>query len=70
MDTPKCWYCGKEVAQDLAKRLSIDLPIGKTSGLTLEELADYVGLPADFLRSVGLSGGVAGLERTKAVDIP
>ena len=38
-------------------------------GMSLQELADYVGLTAEFLRSVGLSEGVSGIERAKCVDI-
>ena len=64
-----CFVCGGGGgAFDLAKRLGVELPSGGR-GLGLDELAAYVGLPAEFLCSVGVSEGVAGVERTRCVDI-
>src|SRR3972149_3971575 len=58
-----CFVCGAGGgAYSLAKLLGVD-PAPDPSGLTLEELASYVGLPVEFLRSVGLSSGVVGTER-------
>ncbi len=64
-----CFACGSGGGGfDLAKRLSVEIP-AFDRGLGLDELASYAGLAPEFLRSVGVSEGVSGVERTRCVDI-
>lgn len=67
------WHCFACAAGggmfDLAKRLGLEFPPPSTS-LALSELAAYVGLSVEFLRSIGLTEGVSGVQRAKCVDIP
>lgn len=75
------WHCEKHVwhcdacgtgggALDLARRLGIELPVRDVEGLTIHGIADRKGLPVEVLRSFALTEGVAGVERTRCVDIP
>jgi hypothetical protein len=65
-----CDACGAGGgAYDLAKRLGVPLP-DDDNGLTVEALAEAKGIPADYLRSLGVTNGVAGMERQPCVDIP
>jgi hypothetical protein len=57
-------------AYHLADLLGVDRPVAQTTGLSLVELAEYVALPVDFLRSIGLDNGIAGIKRNPCVDIP
>lgn len=57
-------------AYDLAKKLNVALPEEPPSGLSFAELREYVGLPAEFLRSLGVTAGKRGIDQLKCVDIP
>jgi len=64
-----CDACGAGGgALDLARCLEISLP--EPEGLTLDRLVDAKRIPSDFLRSLGITEGVSGVERMKCVDIP
>jgi hypothetical protein len=68
------WHChvcsAGGGAYSLARLLGVELPERKGSSLTVTELADYVALPEEFLRNLGVSDGINGIQRSRCVDIP